>query len=158
VSPFEVFYRDNIKLVYALAKARSINAADTEDLVQETFLRAWRCFHQLSYNTAPAQRAWLVHTLRNLATDAWRHKRCVEIVSEQAGIPEAVCTDELALRLDVRKALKQLPDVDREIVVLRYICEMDSKEIGNLLELPAGTVRRRLAQSRKYLAEYLSRE
>ncbi len=69
---FEVFYRRNLRLVYAMALARGVPQTEAEDVTQETFLRAWRHFGLLSEMQPLAQRAWLVQAMRNLATDFWR--------------------------------------------------------------------------------------
>jgi len=151
MSDFEAFYRANVRLIYALARAR--NAAEAEDLTQETFLRAWQHFGRLSRAEPPAQRAWLVRTLRNLATDVWRRQRADAVWREPLPEPES---DRADLRADLQHALKTLDGHDREIVTMRYLEEMNSREIGEALGLPEGTVRRRLAECRGVLAQHLS--
>src|SRR5262245_56155672 len=71
----EAFYRRNVRLVYAMALAQDPNPTQAADLTQETFLRAWRHFERLSDMDPPAQRAWLIRTLRHLAIDQWRRER-----------------------------------------------------------------------------------
>ena len=59
-------------------------------------------------------------------------------------------------RLDVARALEGLEDGDQELVVMRYLEEMNSREIGEALGMPEGTVRRRLVRCRELLADRLS--
>jgi RNA polymerase sigma factor (sigma-70 family) len=61
----------------------------------------------------------------------------------------------MALRLDVARALAGLDESDREIVVMRYLAQMNSREISDLLQIPEGTIRRRLMGCRNQLADQL---
>lgn len=152
---FESFYRRNVRLVAALARSHSPRAAPAEDLTQETFLRAWRHYQDLEGREAPAQRAWLIRTVRNLTTDAWR-RRTLEAEAMPQAVASSPSQTETDLRLDVAQALAQLDAEDRELVVMRYLEEMNSREIGEALGVPEGTVRRRLSECRDRLAQHLT--
>ena len=152
---FEAFYRANVRLVYALMVPRATDIGHAEDLTQDTFLSAWRHFGELSGLEARARRAWLVRTARNLSIDAWRRRK-VEADAQADLAPKAGNGGLQDLRLDVASALEGLEDGDRELVVMRYLEEMNSREIGEALGMPEGTVRRRLARCRKRLAQDLS--
>jgi len=151
---FESFYREHVRLVMAMARARMIDAEQVEDLTQETFLRAWRHAAEFAGMDPAARRAWLVRTVRNLATDAWRR----QTVEAAAAEPDPVATSDgpTELRLDVEHALAQLSPEDRELVTLRYLEDMNSREIGEVLGTPEGTVRRRLSACRERLAQGLA--
>jgi RNA polymerase sigma-70 factor (ECF subfamily) len=152
---FEAFYRRHMRLVYAVALARGGSAVEAEDLTQETFLRAWRNGGVLASLERGAQRAWLVRTARNLSVDVWRRRQ----LEEAAPPPKGASPEEEArsgLRVDVERALAALGEGDRELVVLRYVEEMNSREIGEALGVPEGTVRRRLAGCREVLARELA--
>ena len=155
MSEFEAFYREHVGLVHALARGRSADAWQAEDLAQDTFLRAWQHFGSLSGLGPPVQRAWLARTLRNLSIDAWRRNSAApELLEDDA--PAAAGEEQAALRIDLAQALSQLGDMDREMVMLRYLGDLNSREIGEAMGIPEGTVRRRLAESRETLAEHLS--
>jgi RNA polymerase sigma-70 factor (ECF subfamily) len=155
MSEFEAFYRDHVQLVYALARSRSADTGQAEDLTQDTFLRAWQHFELLAAAEPAARRAWLVRTLRNLAIDAWRRGHAASGGLERASAdPEAEAGAEL--RVDLARALGRLEERDREMVVLRYLEGMNSREIGELMDLPEGTVRRRLSECRQALAQHLA--
>ena len=153
---FETFYRANVRMVQAMALTRTANMWHAEDLTQDTFLRAWQHYHQLSGWAPAAQRAWLVRTLRNLTTDEWRRARLRR--AETAPVADQVSDDATPadLRLDVANALRGLAELDRDIVLLRYVEGMNSREIGEALGMPEGTVRRRLSESRAALAGSLA--
>jgi len=154
MNDFESFYRGNVQLVHALAVARLGDRWQAEDVVQETFLRAWQHFDVVSAAEPPAQRAWLLRTMRNLATDLWRRQAAFPVEA----LPTRRPSDGNAadLRMDTMSALMQLDETDREMVVMRYLEDMTSREIGEAMDLPEGTVRRRLAECRRVLATSLS--
>jgi RNA polymerase sigma-70 factor (ECF subfamily) len=173
MNDLEAFYRGNARLVYALALGQTGNPADAEDLTQETFLRAWRHFRVLASLAPAAQRAWLIRTMRHLAIDTWRRTRQCSVLGARCSVEDmeeadaelhgvfpsehrAPSTEHLALRADVAQALATLTPEDREIVTLRYFMEMNSREIGETLQMPEGTVRHRLMQCRQVLAERLA--
>jgi len=148
---FERFYRENVRLVAAIAAGRVGDPIQAEDLTQETFLRAWQHYAHVAELPAPARRAWLVRTVRNLATDAWRRRVREEAAPPPAGPP----SEQFDLRLDVDQALAELPAEDRDLVVMRYVEGMNSREIGEALGTPEGTIRRRLLDCRQVLSARL---
>ncbi len=153
MSDFESFYRVNVQLVHAMAFARLRDQWQAEDIVQETFLRAWRHFEALSVAEPPAQRAWLLQTMRNLATDVWRRQAAFPVHALPAHHPGG--GNQADLRMDVMSALMQLDETDREMVVMRHLQDMTSREIGEVLGVPEGSVRRRLSECRHVLADSL---
>jgi RNA polymerase sigma-70 factor (ECF subfamily) len=156
MSDFEAFYREHVRLVYAVAYSRAHEASQAEDVTQETFLRAWRSFGQLAGFPPPAQRAWLMRTTRNLATDVWRRQSLEADALAREAQAAGANADGAELRMDLARALADLDPEDRELVTMRYLEEMNSREIGEVLGLPEGTVRRRLAECREALAQRLA--
>ncbi|MFB3881583.1 MAG: RNA polymerase sigma factor [Armatimonadota bacterium] len=162
MTAFEAFYRDNLRLVLAVALSTTRSTVKAEDLAQETFLRAWRNYSQLRELATSAQRAWLLTTVRNLAADLWRRQALetsAKALAAAAPLPDApadLSGARSALRLDVLQALSELSPEDQQLVLLRYLQEMNSREIGAALGVPEGTVRRRLARCRALLAQRLA--
>ena len=155
MNEFDDFYRKNLRLVYSLALAQGLIPCLAEELTQETFLRAWRHNAVLAGMEAMAQRAWLVKTLRNLIHDNWRQSRPTTTIPLEMADDSVEHTERTALRLDVANALSALSESEREIVTLRYFLQLNSREIGEMLHLPESTVRRKLMECRKLLAEKL---
>ena len=141
---FDRFYQRHLGLVRAMALARTGHTAQADDLTQETMLSAWRSFATLKDRDDSGQRAWLLTVLRHRAIESWRRAKPLELLSAT----EAGCEDNPALRLDIARALATLSDSDRELIVLRYFEQCDATEIGAILSLPPGTVRRRLGEAR----------
>jgi RNA polymerase sigma-70 factor (ECF subfamily) len=153
MAEFDGFYRDNLKLVYALALARECEHNAADDLVQETFLRALRHFDALACQSQAAQRAWLARVVNNLWIDRWRRSRSAAPQETNAAEP---MERQALLRIDIVRALAGLAPVSRQIVVLTYYLQMSSREVGELLGMPEGTVRYRLSQCRNYLSTRLA--
>jgi RNA polymerase sigma-70 factor (ECF subfamily) len=143
-------YRAALRLVGDRAKA--------EDVVQETYLQAWKSFARFAPGTNC--RAWLfkilVHTIHHQRRK-WFNLRLVregEEVLEQtaaaASIPECITEAEIL------RALDGLPPDYRVAVLLCDVEEFSYKEIAGALDVPIGTVMSRLSRGRRLLREQLS--
>jgi RNA polymerase sigma-70 factor (ECF subfamily) len=132
------------------------NAYDAEDLVQETYLRAYRSFDR--YTPGTNIRAWLYTILHRVRTDAVRRlarrPEAVELLEDTLATPPA--QDDLASgREDVALALARLPEPFRVAVLLRDIEEFSYEEISQILEVPIGTVMSRIYRGRALLRQAL---
>jgi len=154
--------------LFATAMRLTRNRADAEDLVQDTFVKAFRFAGQFKRGTN--LRAWLYTILHN----TWRNSRrdasrdTVEVDSEQVeqaaagpGGGEPVETPERILMrstldADLQGALDELPDAFRQAVWLRDVEEFTYAEIAEMLNVPIGTVMSRISRGRRMLFERLS--
>jgi RNA polymerase sigma-70 factor (ECF subfamily) len=150
---------------YALILTRDQTAA--EDLVQETYLRAVRAFGQLMANSN--LKGWLFVIMRNAWLNQLRHNRSgprfVELDDEELGFvhlndrlsedPHVVYLRKLE-REQIRVAIADLPELYREIIVLRDLEGFSYQEIATMLECPAGTVMSRLGRARAKLRRALA--
>ena len=138
------------------------NQADAEDLVQETYLKAFRSF--ASFQPGTNFRAWIFQILKNtfLSVRARTQRRKVVTLSwdEIAELPASSASVDSILfeqsRLDaIRAAIDQLPVMFREVVLLCDVEEASYREIAEILSIPIGTVMSRLARARKAVRESL---
>jgi RNA polymerase sigma-70 factor, ECF subfamily len=161
--PFEAEAVGYVDQLYATALRLTRNRTDAEDLVQDTYLKAFRSSRQ--FHPGTNLRAWLFtilqNTFRNLRRDAGRDP--VEIDSARAELlaPASDRTPEtqlLAGQLDeaVRAALDELPPAFREAVWLRDIEECSYDEIARRLNVPPGTVMSRISRGRRLLQAQLT--
>jgi RNA polymerase sigma-70 factor (ECF subfamily) len=158
----------HIDALYRTAYRMTGNAADAEDLVQETYLRAFRSLHQFRAGTN--LRAWLFKILTNAFINEYRKRSrqprntSLDDVEDyylythliDSGIqpsstrPEdevlASITDE-----DVVRALEALSDEFREVVLLADVEGFSYREIAEIMEIPVGTVMSRLHRARRRL-------
>ena len=141
-----------MRSLYGTAYRMTRNAHDAEDLVQETFLRAYRAFD--GFTPGSNIRAWLYTILHRVRTDAFRRSRrsprTVELPDEGPPVPPP--QDALAQGgEDLARALDSLPDVFRSAVVLRDVEDFSYQEISRILDVPIGTVMSRIHRGRALL-------
>jgi RNA polymerase sigma-70 factor (ECF subfamily) len=151
--------------LYRTARRLTRSAAEAEDLVQETFLKAFRASRRFERGTN--LRAWLftilVNSIRNRRRDQAREVVDVDSAAvERAGIrPGAAANPEqqllrATLDADLQEALDALPDAFRQAVWLRDVEDFSYAEIAAMLGIPVGTVMSRISRGRRLLFERLS--
>jgi RNA polymerase sigma-70 factor (ECF subfamily) len=141
---------------------------EAEDLVQETFLRAFRFFHQYEHGTNC--KAWLFtimkHTFLNQSTQKGRLVLSPHVDPDEEGEPQSLWRDAIgrspasSLRdevfaKDIEKALALLPETFRLVVVLKDVEGFSYGEIAQLVDCPIGTVMSRLSRARDMLRRFL---
>ncbi len=158
---FEQVILRHIDAAYNLARWMIRNNQDAEDIVQESFLRAYKYFS--SYQGGNG-RSWLLTIVRNTCY-TWLHENQAhgapvdlneEITSTELNVddPEK-CLQIKVDRQSVAQALEKLPVEYRELIVLRELEEMSYKEIALIAGVPIGTVMSRLARARQRLKDCL---
>lgn len=160
---FERVAMANVDLVYALARRLVPTAADAEDLVQETFLRALTGWRRTPPDDAAA---WLATICRNAAKDSYRRRQARPVeVSREAELAAMPATQDTAAQalanLDAREvhdALWQLPTATREAITLVDLCGLTAAAAADVLGVPRGTVLSRVHRGHKALAALIRRE
>jgi len=133
---------------YARALTGERIAAD--DLVQDTLERAWRKLHLFRRGTD--LRAWMFTIMHNLYVNQVRAGRLAMADDEDlAEIPEREReADGLSMR-DLERAIRRLPEEQREVLLLVALEDMSYEEAARALEIPIGTVMSRLSRAREKL-------
>jgi len=157
LASFEEAVLPHLDAAYNLAHWLTRNDADAEDVVQESYLRAFKFFGGFRGEDG---RPWVLAIVRNTCYTWMQRNRSPELrvpvddelheIESKDLNPEAL----LVQRADtvmVRQALEELPVEFREVLVLRELEEMSYRDIASITDLPLGTVMSRLARGRKRL-------
>lgn len=150
---WEELYESYYKELTAYGIRMSGNKELTEDLVQETFVRALMNTEIMEDLSPNKRRAWLYRTFKNLLFD--RYRRTVlenEYLQNLKPEPTANCGMQ---EIENAMLLQSISPEDRTLFQLRYFEGYTSGEISEMMNLPPGTVRSRLSRSRKYLKKIL---
>jgi RNA polymerase sigma-70 factor (ECF subfamily) len=160
---FETLMLPLMNDAYNLARWLMKNREDAEDMVQESYLKAFRFFE--SFHEGTNCRAWLLQIVRNTCYGALgaRKLRQKEVPIEeehgQVEDPSPQPPASLARKATVetvREAIEALPVDFREAIVLRELEGLSYKEISDVTGVPLGTVMSRLARGRHQLYIILS--
>ncbi|HXT30741.1 MAG TPA: sigma-70 family RNA polymerase sigma factor [Vicinamibacterales bacterium] len=154
----------HIDSLYGTALRLTRRAADAEDLVQDTYLKAFRSSHQFEPGTN--LKAWLFTILHNTFRNMRRHdgRNPVDVDSEaverasddgpEVQSPEQILS-RATLDVDLQAALDALPEAFRQAVWLRDVEELSYAEMAKVLDVPMGTVMSRISRGRRALSEGL---
>ena len=149
---FEELVSRHKDAVYAMCLSVVGNFHDAEDRAQETFIRAMKRLESL--RNRGALRPWLMRMARNICRDWLRVRRSIGNAFELELLPARAPAANPA-RDTVAEAIARLPRKHREVTVLFYINGYSCQDIGGYLNVPAGTVKRRLHESRSKLKKEL---
>lgn len=160
---FEEMVTSHLDPLYRTALRLTGRPQDAEDLVQETYLRAWRSLHTYRPGTNP--KAWLFRILHNAHIDRYRAStRTVQTVDEMEGqdpafvvheTPESVVLSGV-MDAEIRQALMALPEVFRSCLILADLEGFSYQEIADILGIPRGTVMSRLFRGRRAMRRALA--
>jgi RNA polymerase sigma-70 factor, ECF subfamily len=146
------FLRDDYpRLVNAVALLTG-DVSAAEDAVQEALVRAW--IRSDRGDIIASLPAWVAVTAMNVTRSRWR--RVTPERRARALLASATPSDDVgADRVDVERALAGLPRRQRQISVLRYFLQLDTREVADALGVSEGTVKNSLSKARTALATSL---
>jgi RNA polymerase sigma-70 factor, ECF subfamily len=158
--------------LFSTAMRMTRNRSDAEDLVQETFIKAWRSF--ATYQQGTNLRAWLFRIMTNTYINKYNAQQRKPTETElddveelflykrlgavdQSQLSQSAEDQMLSLFTDdeVKKALEELPEQFRIPVLMSDVEGFSYKEIAEILEIPLGTVMSRLHRGRKAMQKML---
>jgi RNA polymerase sigma-70 factor (ECF subfamily) len=146
------------RVLFNLALRMTRNREDARDLTQAVFLKAYRGLG--GFDTRRRLYSWLYRIMLNEGLNLLNRRREQEPVSEDLpgshGSPEDHYHDTV-IQETVQAALLELNVEQRQIIILRHFLHLSYEEMGEVLEIPAKTVKSRLFTARQSLAPILQR-
>lgn len=168
---FEREMLPHLDALYRSALSMTRNASDAEDLVQETFLRAYQHLDQFQRGTNA--RAWLFRILTNLFINAYRRRtreperlsyeemeefylysRLADQAASGGLSPEEAVLQKVQTEA-IQEAIGRLPEEYRDTVILADLNGLSYQEIADILNVPIGTIRSRLSRGRRLIQKAL---
>ena len=159
LSAFETLIHLHSPKVYNLALGYTGRHHDAEEIAQTVFLKAWKALPQ--FRGRAAFSTWLYRMTINACTDHYRRekKRQGDLSLDDPDLSPlrdtAPSPEEIVLQREeqaiLRRALAELPEQHRVVLILREMDGLDYQEIAQVLEIEIGTVKSRLARARRAL-------
>lgn len=150
---FDELYRASSRRLVGQIYAMTGDMTEAQDVVQEAFARAWERRDQLDEVTN--KEAWIRTVAGRLAISRWRKAKNAATAwmrrQQESLMVEEVGPDHVALV----NALRQIPDVQRQVIVLHHLCDLSVEDIARETLTPSGTVKARLVRGRAALARLL---
>ncbi len=157
---FGKLYDENVEKIYRFVSLKVSGEETARDIVSETFKKGWEAFKKNPKMKNP--RAYLYRIARNLVIDHYRTKK--EHLSPEDVVLEDEKDDpkevaELNLEMEnIKKALKNLKDEYQNVVIWRYMEEMEVSEIADLMDKSENSVRVQIHRAITALEKELSQE
>jgi RNA polymerase sigma-70 factor (ECF subfamily) len=151
----------HLDALYGFALYLTRRPADAQDLVQETYLRAFRFAHRFEPGTH--LRAWLFQILRNTFLTFYRREARELAVLDKDGVDgyeeaweaEGPAPSSIAI-VDLERAITELPEEFRSVLLLSDLEGLTLLDIARIMETPVGTVKSRLFRARRLMRRRLA--
>ncbi|ABL83087.1 MULTISPECIES: SigE family RNA polymerase sigma factor [unclassified Nocardioides] len=153
---FDEFYSASFQRIVGQVYAMIGNRDEAQECVQEAFARAWA--HRRKLDRAEHPEAWVRTTAYRLAVSRWRRTaRGRRPVDRALGAPTETAPPSEA-HVALVAALKQLPEAQRQALVLHHIADLPVHDVAREVGVPEGTIKARLSRGRAALAAMLADE
>ncbi|WP_457110027.1 RNA polymerase sigma factor [Marmoricola sp. URHA0025 HA25] len=155
-----VVYQAHGRMVFAIAYKVLGDTGLAEDATQQTFVQAWRAAG--NYDPSRPLGAWLTTIAKRVAIDVHRREKRHRNLDnvDTSDSPSLITLPPSAERIhdvaEVRRALDQLPESERELIRMQHFDELTHAEIADELEIPLGTVKSRTFRAHRRLAGILA--
>jgi len=153
---FELLVDRYQKKAFRLAYSIMGDSASAEDVTQDAFVKMWQILPEYDGRASPST---LLYTIvRNTALSALRaatHRRSASLDDCSYEVPAA--SVDTAAQLETEQLVRRLPDAEQQVVRLFYLQDRKVDEVGQMLDMPIGTVKSHLHRARRRLAEWMKR-
>jgi RNA polymerase sigma-70 factor, ECF subfamily len=149
---FEQLFEQYGKKVFRMAVMMLEDTGRAEEVTQDIFVKLWQALPAYDGRAAPS--TWLYTIARNTCLSAVRAEsyRKTTSLKEASGPTES---NAALLNIEWEEYLSKLPDIQRDVIVLFYLEEKSVRDVGEILDLPEGTVKSHLHRARRALADMM---
>ncbi len=160
---FSLIYQEYGKQIFRFICWRTSDKHLSEDILQEVFLKAWDNIKNYKDRNLPIK-AWLYKIARNTVIDYYRVKKPLVSLEEISFNLASLATSSLEkanIKLEfekAKKAIDSLPEIQKEVIVLKFIEELTNKEISKILNKSEGAIRIIQYRALKKLKEILKND
>jgi RNA polymerase sigma-70 factor (ECF subfamily) len=161
---WEDIVRDHQEPIFRLAYLMLGDAAEAEDVAQETFINAYKTLGR--YDPARPIRPWLMRICANVARNrrrsVGRYVRALQRMWVLVNEPDPMSIDERSVKnIDAAalwQAVRRLSSHDQEVIYLRFFLEVPEAEMADVLDVASGTIKSRLHRALGRLRDVVQRE
>jgi len=154
-SEFEAVFEQHKDAVYRFAWRMLNSASAAEDVAQDVFVSLLRLPDRFDPSRGPL-RPFLLGITRNLVLKRWRDEHRWEPIEDEAFVAQPVEVDRSETAQIVGEAVRSLPPLQREVLILAEYEELSLEEIATAVESEVGTVKSRLHRARQNLKRILA--
>jgi RNA polymerase sigma-70 factor (ECF subfamily) len=136
---FVELYDRYVDRIYAFVSRRTANRADAEDVTSQVFEQALRSIGQFQWRGVPVA-AWLFRIAANALVDHWR-RRGPESQDVPPDVPDPGEAEDIERRLTLYRQVDRLPDLQRQVIRMRFVEEKSIREVAAALHRSEGAVK-----------------
>ncbi|MCB5166253.1 SigE family RNA polymerase sigma factor [Streptomyces bambusae] len=153
VEEFEEFYAHSAQQLVGQVYLMTGDLHEAQDVVQEAFVRAWGRRGRLSRDAGPE--AWIRTVAWRLAVSRWRRRRRASEAWRERHEGDPAVPGPGPGTVALVTALRALPDRQRRVAVLHYVCDLTVEQVAAETGIAAGTVKTHLSRARAALRPHL---
>lgn len=153
-----IYDRYEQKLIRYILRISSFSFAEAEDVMQESFIKAWKNLNEFDRNLKFS--SWIYRIVHNTTITEWKKSRSKgkdkkRILDEELfqNLPSSLNiekeTNQKFNKENIQKVLQMMPEKYREVLVLKFLEEKNYKEISDILKKPSGTVATLINRAKK---------
>ena len=136
---FVEIYERYVDRIYAFVSRRTENRATAEDITSQVFEQALRMIERFEWRGVPVS-AWLFRIASNALVDHWR-ERARDAHETPPDVPDSRELEDIDRRIALHQQVEQLPDLQRQVIHMRFVEEKSIREVAAALDRSEGAVK-----------------